>query len=85
MNYQLLQGNNVDVLKQYLIKLVTPAMGKVLDPFNGSGSTGMAAVELGHEYTGIDLDQRYLDISAKRIAAWYELYNTTYNQLFKEE
>ena len=69
-------------LMKYLIKLVTPKGGKVLDPFNGSGSTGCAAVSLGHHYTGIDLDQHYIDISHKRIQA----YNTsTYNDLFEED
>lgn len=80
-------GNNHPTVKpielmKYLIKLVTPPNGRVLDPFNGSGSTGCAAVSLGHHYTGIDLDQHYLDISHKRIQA----YNTsTYNDFFEEE
>ena len=43
---------------------------KVLDPFNGSGSTGMAVKEFGGEYTGIDLDENYIEISRKRIDAW---------------
>ena len=70
-------GNNHPTVKpielmKYLIKLVTPAGGRVLDPFNGSGSTGCAAVELGYDYTGIELDLKYVDIARKRIAAWYE-------------
>ena len=68
-------GNNHPTVKpqalmEYLIKLVTPPEGRVLDPFNGSGSTGMAAVKLGHHYTGIDLDEKYIEISNKRISAW---------------
>ena len=59
----------VDLMK-YLVKLVTPPNGKVLDPFNGSGSTGMAVKEFGGEYVGIDLDENYIDISNKRINAW---------------
>jgi len=55
---------------KYLIKLVTPDNGKVLDPFLGSGSTGMAAVELGHEFVGCDLDANYYKIAETRIAAW---------------
>ena len=54
-------------LMKYLIKLVTPDAGLVLDPFNGSGSTGCAAVSLGHEYVGIELDANYCEISKKRI------------------
>jgi site-specific DNA-methyltransferase (adenine-specific) len=69
------QGNNHPTVKpielmKYLIKLVTPQGGKVLDPFNGSGSTGCAAVELGYEYTGIELDPKYVEIARKRIEAW---------------
>ena len=68
-------GNNHPTVKpvelmKYLIKLVTPAGGTVLDPFNGSGSTGMAAVELGYTYIGCELDPNYVEISKKRIEAW---------------
>jgi len=81
------KGNNHPTVKpqqlmEYLIKLVTPAGGKVLDPFNGSGSTGMAAVKLGHHYTGIDLDEKYIEISRKRISAWNQdsvLFNTLFD------
>jgi site-specific DNA-methyltransferase (adenine-specific) len=44
----------------------------VLDPFNGSGSTGMAAVELGHPYIGCELDPNYVAIAKTRIEAWYQ-------------
>ena len=57
-------------LMKYLIKLVTPPNSTVLDPFNGSGSTGMAAVELGHTYIGCELDPAYVDIAKKRIESW---------------
>jgi site-specific DNA-methyltransferase (adenine-specific) len=39
----------------------------VLDPFNGSGTTGVAALQLGRRYVGIDLDARYLDLTQRRI------------------
>ncbi len=58
-------------LMKYLITLITPKGGKVLDPFNGSGSTGMACVELGYEYTGCELDPDYIEISKARIEAWF--------------
>lgn len=69
------QGNNHPTVKpielmKYLIKLITPPGGIVLDPFNGSGSTGCAAVELGHEYIGCELDPAYVEIAKKRIEAW---------------
>jgi site-specific DNA-methyltransferase (adenine-specific) len=69
---------------KYLIKLVTPPNGIVLDPFNGSGSTGMAAVELGYEYIGCELDPNYVEIAKKRIEAWNRK-DTAYDELFQNE
>ena len=73
-------GNNHPTVKpvelmKYLVKLVTPPNGKVLDPFNGSGSTGMACVELGYEYVGCELDPNYVEIATNRIAAWEAKFN----------
>jgi hypothetical protein len=79
-------GNNHPTVKpvelmKYLIKLVTPKGGIVLDPFNGSGSTGMAAVELGYDYVGCELDPDYVSIANKRIAAWEKKFDTPSNKL----
>ena len=68
-------GNNHPTVKpvalmRYLIKLVTPENSVVLDPFCGSGSTGMAAVELGHTFIGCELDPNYVRIAETRIEAW---------------
>ena len=70
-------GNNHPTVKpielmKYLIKLITPPGGTVLDPFNGSGSTGCAAVELGFNYIGCELDPAYVEIARKRIEAWLQ-------------
>lgn len=54
-------------LMAYLVRLVTPPNGTVLDPFNGSGSTGKACMREGFKYIGIDLSKEYLDISKARI------------------
>jgi site-specific DNA-methyltransferase (adenine-specific) len=54
-------------LMRYLCRLVTPSNGIVLDPFNGSGSTGKAAIIEGFEYIGIELDPDYIKISEARI------------------
>jgi site-specific DNA-methyltransferase (adenine-specific) len=80
------KGNNHPTVKpielmKYLIKLITPKGGVVLDPFNGSGSTGCAAVELGCEYVGIELDPKYVEIAEKRIEAWNKE-ETTFTELF---
>ena len=60
-------------LMQYLIRLVTPNGGIILDPFNGSGSTGKAAMyenkerNKNYKYIGIELEKEYLEISKARI------------------
>jgi site-specific DNA-methyltransferase (adenine-specific) len=82
-------GNNHPTVKpielmKYLIKLITPPGGIVLDPFNGSGSTGCAAVELGYDYVGCELDPAYVEISLKRIEAWTRD-DVLFRELFKEE
>jgi DNA modification methylase len=56
-------------LMRYLIELVTQEGAVVLDPFLGSGSTAVAAVELGRHYIGYELSPEYFDIACKRIDA----------------
>lgn len=41
----------------------------ILDPFNGAGTTGLVAVQLGRRYVGIDLNPEYITLSQARIAA----------------
>lgn len=55
-------------LMQWLVRLVTPASGHVLDPFCGSGSTGCAALLEGMRFTGIELSEDYADIARRRIS-----------------
>ena len=54
-------------LMQYLVRLVTPPNGIVLDPFLGSGSTGKAAMYEGFNFIGIELTPEYLPIAKARI------------------
>lgn len=54
-------------LMKHLVSLATPKGGIVLDPFVGSGSTGKAALELGFEFKGWDLDEEYIIIAGKRM------------------
>ena len=54
-------------LPRRLIELYTYRGDLVLDPFIGSGSTAVAAIETGRHYIGFDTDQSYLDLAAERI------------------
>jgi site-specific DNA-methyltransferase (adenine-specific) len=49
--------------------MITPPNGIVLDPFMGSGSTGIAAKECGFNFIGIEKEKEYFEIAAKRIDA----------------
>jgi DNA modification methylase len=59
-------------LMQYLIRLVTPDNGVVLDPFAGSGSTGKAAILENKHFIGIELTPEYLPIIEGRLTHAYE-------------
>lgn len=67
-------GNNHPTVKpiklmEYLIRLITPSGGTILDPFCGSGSTGVAAKRLGFNFIGIEMNGEYCSIAEKRINA----------------
>ena len=70
--YALKSKNNHPTVKptdlmQYLIRLVTPKGGIVLDPFMGSGSTGKAAIKEGMIFVGIEREDEYYQIAKQRI------------------
>ena len=54
-------------LMTYLVRLITPPGGVVLDPFMGSGSTGKAAVREGFDFIGIEREEEYVAIASKRL------------------
>lgn len=54
----------------WLAKLICPPEGKILDPFMGSGTVGCAAVPLGFDYWGAEIDPKYHRISGHRISHW---------------
>lgn len=56
-------------LMRYLCKLITPKRGLILDPFMGSGSTGIAALQERFRFIGIDLEEDYCEIARLRIDA----------------
>lgn len=59
-------------LMRYLIRLVTPPNGIVLDPFAGSGSTGCAAVMEGKQYILMEMDPEFADIIIPKRVAWWK-------------
>lgn len=59
-------------LMRYLVRMVTPPGGVVLDPFCGSGSTGVAALSEGFDFIGLDLSDENISTSEARIRHWIE-------------
>ena len=78
------EGNNHPTVKplalmQYIVRLITPPNGIVLDPFTGSGTILIAAAREGFRYIGIELNEEYIEIAEKRLQAEQPLfeYNNT--------
>lgn len=57
-------------LMRWLVRLITPPNGLVLDPFAGSGSTGIAALLEGRAFLGIEQEPQYVDIACARLTHW---------------
>jgi len=57
-------------LMAYLVMLGTREEDIVLDPYSGSGTTGIACKLLNRNFIGIEINKKYVDISEKRISAW---------------
>ena len=55
-------------LMRWLVRLVTRRGGLVLDPFMGSGTTGIAALQEGMRFVGIEREEKYMEIAKRRIA-----------------
>lgn len=58
-----------EALIKHFVRLLTDTGDLILDPFMGSGTTGKVAVELGRKFIGIELSQKYYEVSKKRIAS----------------
>lgn len=65
-------GNDIDHpapfpprLSDWLVRFFAPEGGTVLDPFSGSGTTGLSSARHGNKYIGIDLNTEYLDLSLR--------------------
>lgn len=57
----------VELMKWCIQQAHTPEGGTILDPYMGSGTTGVAAVTMGHPFIGIEIEPRYFDIAYRRI------------------
>ena len=57
-------------LMRYLCRLITPPGGTVLEPFMGSGSTGIGAIKEGFDFIGIEREEEYFEIAKARIEYW---------------
>lgn len=57
-------------LMRWLVRLAVPEGGVVLDPFTGSGSTGIAAVLEGRPFVGIEREGEYADVACARLTHW---------------
>lgn len=55
-------------LMRWLIQLVTPAGGHTLDLYMGSGTSAVAAVEVGVQFTGIEREREYFDLAVQRVS-----------------
>jgi site-specific DNA-methyltransferase (adenine-specific)/modification methylase len=54
---------------EWAVNIATLTNQTILDPFMGSGTTGVAAVKLGRRFIGIEIEERYFDIAVRRIQA----------------
>jgi len=72
-------------LMQYLIRMITPPGGICLDPFSGSGTTGIACKLEGFEFLGIEMDEEYCKIAESRIENWTDDLETMVIVQQKEE
>ena len=57
---------------RWLVRLVTPPGGKVLDPFLGSGTTALACILEGVDWIGIEREAEYVEIAEARVAFMQE-------------
>jgi site-specific DNA-methyltransferase (adenine-specific) len=57
-------------LMRWLIRLAVPAGGVVLDPFCGSGTTGIAAVSEGRQFIGVEREGQYVEVACARLTHW---------------
>lgn len=69
----------------YLCHLVTPPNGIVLDPFMGSGTTGIAASNEDFRFIGIEMNSEYFEIAHTRVSYAYDNKNNNLQNFFSDE
>jgi len=57
----------VPLMRWCIEQAKVPPGGVILDPYMGSGSTGVAAVQMRYPFIGIEIEERYFDIACRRI------------------
>ena len=57
----------VSLMRWCIQKAKVPPGGVILDPYMGSGTTGVAAVQMRHPFVGIEIEPRYFDVACRRI------------------
>lgn len=73
---RMIRGDSAQVLKSialmsWLVRLITPAGGTVLDPFAGSGTTGLACAAEGMSFIGIEQNEKHYATATKRLRLAY--------------
>lgn len=61
----------VELMRWCIQRAKVPPSGTILDPYMGSGSTGVAAVSMGHPFVGIEIEAQYFDAACRRIEEAY--------------
>jgi len=54
-------------LMRYLVEMITPSQGTIIDPFMGSGTTGVSALKANFKFIGVEKDLKYFEICEKRL------------------
>ena len=57
----------VELMRWCIHQAKVPSGGVILDPYMGSGATGLAAISMKHPFIGIEIESRYFDIACRRI------------------